>query len=76
MYAKKIEEENIKLRAEKEILMSALKEQIMIYQVSDEAWDKEADANRIMVRILTEKKHNVMDNKQNGPTCNLNRPWE
>ena len=37
-------------------LKSALRKQIMIYQVDDQAWDRDADANRIMSRLLTEEK--------------------
>ena len=40
--------------AEIEKLRSALRYQIMIYQVDDQAWDKNADADRIMSRVLKE----------------------
>jgi len=37
-----------------EKLRSALRHQIMVYQVDDQAWDKDAEADRIMARVLND----------------------
>ena len=34
------------------VFRAILRQQIMIYQVDDQAWDKEADADRIMARVI------------------------
>ena len=41
-----------KADAEIENLKTILRKQIMIYQVDDQAWDKEESANRVMNRLL------------------------
>jgi hypothetical protein len=50
--------EIIAMEADKEIylLKSILKKQIMIYQVDDQAWDKESSANKILDRLLRDGK--------------------
>ncbi len=37
-----------------EKLRSALRYQIMVYQVDDQSWDKDAEADRIMDRVLND----------------------
>ena len=41
------------------VFRTILRKQIMTYQVDDQAWDREADADRIMARLLSEYDENI-----------------
>jgi len=45
-------EEIKRLNKERTALRVTLRNQIMTYQVDDQAWDREMDADRIMTRLL------------------------
>ena len=46
-----------------EKLKSALRHHIMVYQVDDQAWDKDADADRIMAKVLNVDTLKLKSNK-------------